>query len=117
VYNQEATHMVGRNACSELEHDEVHMHFSLPRLLDLLHLRLAIHLIETGRVNRVHLSSSTLINNCSSVILNHLPHAHHCFHHLCRLFFHGLHISLHLFLYFFDFTHYSGLGTRLVRVL
>jgi len=32
--------MVGRNVCSESEHDEAHMHFSLSRLLDLLHLRL-----------------------------------------------------------------------------
>jgi len=32
--------MVGRNACSEPKHDEAHIHFSLPRLLDLLHLRL-----------------------------------------------------------------------------
>ena len=32
--------MVGRNACSEPEHDEAHMHSSLPHLLDLLLLRL-----------------------------------------------------------------------------
>ena len=29
-----------KNACSEPEHDEAYMHFSLPHLLDLLHLRL-----------------------------------------------------------------------------
>ena len=75
--------MVEMNACSEPEHIEAHMHLSLPYPLGLLHLRLTTLLFETGRVNRVFLSSSTDDKNYSNVDLHQLPHAHHCFHLLC----------------------------------
>ena len=40
VYNWEANHMAEGNACSKPEHNGAHLHFLLPHLLDLLHLRL-----------------------------------------------------------------------------
>ena len=107
--------MVERNACSEPKHNETHMHFPLPRPLDLLHLRWTTLLIETEQVNRVSLSSSTGGNNYSSVDLHQLPYTHHCFLLIIYFFSPSPDLLLFLFLLLLQLLtptyHYSSLSS------